>query len=140
MGISCSACGYSEGIVENRWTVVLRKPAQSMNVVGVNGRGNHRYRKARSVWLSQLDKHHVPLAYRKRRIFFTRFYGARKRAYDYGNLVGGFKPLLDMIVEKRWLIDDKPKYCEDYYLQFKSPDGCDYTVIVIEDYEESQIT
>jgi hypothetical protein len=123
--------------VENTYTLVIPAAAQSLNTVGVNSKNNRSYRGARRKWCGLIKKHagEIPEAEKPRRVFFTRFWGKGKRAYDYGNLVGGFKPLLDELVKAGYLIDDCPKYCSEYYRQFKSPDGTEYVVITFEDYE-----
>jgi hypothetical protein len=49
----------------------------------------------------------------KRRVVITR-YG---KTLDYGNLVGGAKPLVDALVHEGVLYDDSPTYLADTYLQ-----------------------
>lgn len=138
--MSCPACGYDDSLcIQNTYTIVIPRAAQSLNQVGTNHRNNHKYRGARRSWAYYLQRHgalDIPPAEGKRRIFFTRHYGKRKRPFDYGNLVGGFKPLLDMIVDCDLLIDDKPKYCAEYYSQQRSDNGEDYITIRIEDIHE----
>lgn len=134
----CPACGFDSNYCsENTYTLVLPRAAQSLNSVGVNHKTNHKYRRERRAWAYQLTRYgalDIPEAEGKRRIFFLRQWAAGKRAYDYGNLVGGFKPLLDMVVDCGLLIDDKPKHCADYYKQMRSPDGTDRVIITLEDY------
>ena len=134
---SCTACDFDPGLcVENTYTIVIPHAAQSLNTVGINSKNNRAYRGARRAWARSLKKasNGVAPAEKARRIFFTRFWGRGKRAYDFGNLVGGFKPLLDEIVRAGYLIDDAPKWCSEYYRQYRSADGTDYVIIVLEDY------
>lgn len=134
----CLGCGYDGELkVTERYIFVLKKAAISTNKLKSNGRGSSPYRGHRAAWERLLRPYtHLPKAKGKRRVFFTRFWGKRKRAYDYGNLVGGFKPLLDMLVKHDFLVDDSPRWCYDYYRQFKSPDETDYVIVVIERIEE----
>lgn len=54
----------------------------------------------------------------KRRIAITR-HGTK--LLDYGNLVGGCKPLLDALVAEGVLYDDSPAWVEDHYQQTIAP-------------------
>ncbi len=137
--MNCIACNYDpSAIITGTYTLVLNASAQSLNSVGVNNKNNRGYRTARRRWERLLKPYEkLPLATNKRRVFFTRFWGRAKRPYDYGNLVGGFKPLLDMLVKCGLLVDDRPTFCEEYYRQFKSPDGQDCVILIIEDYENT---
>ena len=130
----CEACDYDDSLcVENTYTIEIDRSAQSLNAVGINHKSNRGYRGARNRWKRELGRFDIPKATKKRRVFFERHWGKGKRAYDYGNLVGGFKPLLDEIVRAGWLIDDCPKMCEEYYHQEKSHTKKDYIVVTIED-------
>lgn len=97
------------------------------------GRSGVRYRKFRKFYEERLRNVVIPEAKVKRRIWFTRQYALGKRYYDYQNLVGGFKPLLDVILRNNWLIDDAPKWCQDFYQQEPSPTGQDQIKVVIEE-------
>lgn len=59
----------------------------------------------------------------KRSLIITRHWGKGCRAYDYVNLVGGCKPLVDAIKRAGFLRDDTPKWVDDCYLQRASEDG-----------------
>lgn len=39
---------------------------------------------------------------------------------DYGNLVGGFKPILDAMTLEFLLFDDSPEWVDDHYTQVVS--------------------
>lgn len=134
---ACKMCGYEPDRAIN-WTVeiVLDVSSPSQNQVGANrkGRSGIPYRRYRRLFESQLHNYTLPDASGPRRIVLTRQYGKGKRAYDYGNLVGGMKPLLDEITKKGWLISDAPSHCHDYYKQERSLDGQDHVVIEIHEF------
>lgn len=50
---------------------------------------------------------------------------------DYGNLVGGCKGLLDVLVEVGLLVDDSPEWVEEVYFQAKAPKGKGRTVVEV---------
>lgn len=54
----------------------------------------------------------------------------RKRLLDYGNLVGGAKPIPDALVALGWLWDDSPEWSEVVYEQVKVKNG-ERTEVVI---------
>lgn len=55
-----------------------------------------------------------------RRVTIT---SVRKRELDYGNLVGGAKPVPDALVNAGWLRDDSPAWAEIAYYQRKPQPG-----------------
>ncbi len=59
-----------------------------------------------------IDKDALPRV--RRRVHVVR-YGAR--TLDYGNLVGGFKPILDALRMQGMLVDDCPRWVEERYEQ-----------------------
>lgn len=137
--MECVICKYDPDVpVTGTWLVRLPGVAlPSTNSLGSNTRRYNKYRSFRTKFSRLLDKYatEVPPAEAKRRVLIVRQYGKRKRAYDYGNLVGGCKPLLDCLKEHSLILDDSPKQLADYYLQERSPDGTDNVTIVIEDGE-----
>ena len=66
-----------------------------------------------------------------RRLFIERNFTGKCKPYDRGNLVGGAKPILDVLVERELLVDDSEKYVLDYYFQVRSDKNA--TVIFLED-------
>jgi len=134
----CPACGFEPTAKVRSYVIELKHTAKSLNGVGVNNKTNRGYRKERNDCdkkvRSFLAQHDIPIASSRRRVLFYRFYGKGKRAYDYGNLVGGFKPLLDVIVRNKLLVDDNPKFCSDYYFQAKSATGVDYVQVIIDEF------
>lgn len=51
----------------------------------------------------------------------TRFYDGREREFDYGNIVGGAKPIPDALKHHDVIVDDKPSCFKMEYLQVKGP-------------------
>lgn len=82
---------------------------------------------------------HIPKATAKRRVLITRQWGKGKRAYDYGNMVGGCKPLLDAMTRTNLIVDDRPSMLAEYYFQEKAPSGIPSLSIVIEDGEFDEL-
>jgi hypothetical protein len=83
------------------------------------------HRWARTRWRARFEQAIQPPTYRqrahgKRYISITRFIGYRQREYDYGNLVGGCRPLVDALVRLRWLVDDRPACLLAEYMQRKA--------------------
>ncbi len=134
--MNCPACNYdpdAEVILTD--VIVLHCNLLSQNALGSNTRGRSKYRGIRNKYVTQLSKFTtvLPEPTTKRRVFITRQYGAKKREYDYGNLVGGCKPLLDAMIKVGLIVDDRPSMLADYYFQRKSADGKDHIVILIEE-------
>jgi hypothetical protein len=97
----------------------------SMNSMGAiaAGRAGYKYRGYRrrcESWITGLD---ATPATGKRRLVITRYWAAGCRAFDFVNLVGGCKPLVDAIKCAGWLRDDTPRWVDDWYKQVKSDDG-----------------
>lgn len=138
----CPVCAYDDDApVTEIYKVELTGFAlDSLNKTGTNSKINRRYKGVYSKYLRHLRKHveSVPTAEDKRRVMITRQYGKGKsgrwkRDYDYGNLVGGCKPLLDAMTELGFIVDDRPSMLSDYYFQERSPTGVDNIVIIIEE-------
>lgn len=62
----------------------------------------------------------------------TRLFCPPRRELDFGNLVGGAKPLIDCLTEHQIIVDDKPKNFECVYAQ--RPGSQNLTTIVLLDY------
>lgn len=65
-----------------------------------------------------------------RRATVVRWFGTRKRAFDFANFVGGCKPLIDALVEAGLFVNDSPKYFLGYYQQRRSPTGDSVEILV----------
>lgn len=61
---------------------------------------------------------------------FTRCWASPHRELDYGNLVGGAKPIADCLIELGVIVDDKPKHFHCDYLQRRVTDKS-YTLITL---------
>lgn len=121
--MSCAMCGFNEkALIGATWEMEFRHGYPSLNSLGTNSKHNHLYRTHRRQWegLLKAYKHKITPAIRKRRLIITRGWAKGHRAYDYINLVGGAKPIVDVMVEYGYLYDDTPDWLEDYYLQRKS--------------------
>lgn len=68
-----------------------------------------------------------------KKVTITRLYGKGKRELDYGNMVGGCKPILDILKKLGYIWDDSPMFIKEKYLQAKNiySDSSD-TIIKIE--------
>lgn len=53
----------------------------------------------------------------------TRIYGGRSRDFDFGNLVGGAKPVPDALIELGVIADDNPRQFACEYVQRKAMPG-----------------
>lgn len=136
----CEKCGYDSDLrVLKSYTIILDDiELPSLNTVGTNnGRKKYKYRNWRRDWNKLLQKYvgKIPKATGHRHVTIIRARGKGKRAYDYGNLVGGAKPLLDMLVANGFLLDDNPKVCSEYYHDIKSNDGVPSVTILLEETE-----
>lgn len=115
--------------------IILHVSAPSQNQT----RGNHKYaygyRNIKKDLMRALAAElvEVPRAKRWRRGIIHRCYAKGKRAYDVENLVGGCKPLIDMLKESRVIIDDNKKWWQGAYLQSKSETGKDYIRITLQE-------
>jgi hypothetical protein len=118
------------------WTVVIDASYPSQNDLGGNHKSGWAYRSLRNRLAKQLKDqlNAIPAATRFRAGIITRQYGARKRRYDDENLVGGGKPLVDVLRDYAVLVDDRPGMWRGYYRQERSPDGVDRIVIRLMEY------
>lgn len=60
----------------------------------------------------------------------TRCWAPPRRELDYGNLVGGAKPIPDCLIEAGVIVDDKPAYFSCGYSQLRTK-GESYTLITL---------
>ena len=108
------------------YTLAIPIPVPSQNVLRRRYRNRHAYAALRSKFgLAVLfAKRHanVPEATGKRRMRVVRLVGPRGRMYDYGNLVGGCKPLVDELVKAGLLVDDSPQHVVEEYDQERAPE------------------
>lgn len=106
-------------------TLRFQRKAPSQNDYRVDqwtGRGRWKYYRAKQSWFREIPPCPLPLAAmgRRRLVLFTRWMGHRERAYDEENFKGGCKPILDVLVKKGWLVDDRRKMVETEYRQWRA--------------------
>jgi hypothetical protein len=139
---ACSRCSYDPDATQGKsWTFTLAIDVPSQNAANANGARwsvqRKRYRAlsslAGALMVSSRNEHRIPQATGKRRVTLTRLIGKGKREYDYGNLVGGFKSVLDAMVRAGLLVDDSGRWVEERYQQEKAGDGKDGVRICIEE-------
>lgn len=138
----CAFCGDG-GVAEGaRWTFSVWRPIVGLNARRTNqGATRFAYADERRAWGWEIEvakrNQQIPSATGKRRIEITRYLAAppaAKRAtgrgspqlLDYGNLVGGCKPLLDALVLAKLLLDDSPRNLIDHYRQVISDYATDF--------------
>jgi hypothetical protein len=120
---ACAFCGGDpEAAVAGRWEFFIERSASSLNDRLANvGAKRWAYARERGEWLqwAQLARINgrIAKAKGKRRVVMTRFFGGRQRPFDYINLVGGAKSLVDALVLAELLVDDTPAQLEDHYRQ-----------------------
>jgi hypothetical protein len=89
-----------------------------------------KYARERDTWMAllraQLTPRNPPTVKMRMRI-----HTYRKRKLDYGNLVGGAKPIPDCLVRLGYLKDDSPDWMECAYAQTVVPKGEERTDIEI---------
>ncbi len=133
----CPFCGGDPTIeVSHHWSIESHLEIHSANDRIVNaGPKQGDYAKERKAWVQQFMAARmnlkIPKATAKRRVTLIRRYTGKQRAFDYGNLVAGFKPVLDAMVTQTLLKNDNPDLLEDHYQQLRwTASG---TIILIEE-------
>ena len=141
----CTACGFSPSRRTQRVACLsLDCSFPSQNEIGANAKGTagYKYRRTkvriRKALIMASHGQNGLAAEGARRITLTRFYAKRKRLYDRANLVGGGKPLVDLLVECGILKNDNAVWFEGVFHQLPSPTGKDMTQIEIEDFLEEE--
>lgn len=66
-------------------------------------------------------------------LIIIRFTGYRARLFDYGNLVGGSKPIPDTLKAFGWIKDDSPKWISESYFQTKGSARDEQTGLILGD-------
>lgn len=94
------------------------------------------YAKDRDEWVTWMRtmrlNHRISTAPGKRRVTITRVYGGRQRPFDYANLVGGSKGLVDAMAIEGLIEGDDPSRLEDHYQQVQGkPIGVTITIEVL---------
>lgn len=65
----------------------------------------------------------------------TRIYCGRSQEMDYGNLVGGYKPVPDWLQEWGVILDDNPRRFKCEYQQVRSAQGVTRTTLELLDFK-----
>ncbi len=119
------------------WELVLPLKWPSQNELGANSRGfaGRKYRAFKAKFHGYMHnfKRVVPTATGWRRAHILRLYGKRCRPFDYANLVGGGKPMIDSMVDLGYLLDDSPKLFLGSYHQAANPTGAHEIFIRLEE-------
>lgn len=93
------------------------------------------YKKERDAWYSEimaaLSKLGPMRKDRPGHKVYARIVSYRSVLLDYGNLVGGAKPIPDCLRDLGWIKDDSPAWFECEYVQHKCPRKDEVTIIVV---------
>ena len=123
------------------WDVWVNYSYPSQNDLGGNHKSGFKYRRIRnSLALRLKDQlNAIPAAKQFRAGVITRHYGLsakgrQKREYDRENLIGGGKPLVDVLKDYAVIIDDRPDCWTGHYRQEKAADGVDKIHIQLIEY------
>ena len=133
---ACDMCQYDPAaVVVQSWTFRVQSYCPTHNTLGGNTKNAHKYRTWRNRWSEEFGPwlKQLPPAQKLRRVTITRMFGKGKRAFDRINFAAGQKPLLDTLTNYGAIYDDNALWCQDHYLQLKSPDGNDYIEVLIEE-------
>lgn len=123
---SCVFCGGNpRAPIADTWAFFIERELGSLNDRMTNeGAKRFAYAKDRDAWHQWMTATRVnlriPVAQKKRRVVIERQFGSRGRAYDYGNLVGGAKALVDAMTRAQLIVGDAPHELEDHYQQSKT--------------------
>lgn len=123
---TCRLCGCDgDAPISASWEFFIPVAAQSQNRLVNRGLKRFRYAAVRTdflvVVMAESRRLRIPRAKAKRRVTMTRLYGKGCSRFDHGNLVGGMKPLLDVLVSQALLVDDSERFVEDHYRQEPLP-------------------
>lgn len=128
-----SACITCMGLGEPLFTIFIPGRVSSQNGGGSNrGAAMHAYRRERDAWIRSLHVmglgRQMPKEDGRRIVRITRNYTGRCQQMDYGNLVGGMKPIVDAMQREikgrntiirgaGLIIDDSPQRFTGIYEQ-----------------------
>jgi len=131
---NCPSCHYNPGAPSREWVVRLKKHLISGNLLGARKDG--RYRGQLRYYQKKLAAPDVPRADNVvRQVVVTREYRKRRRKYDYDNLVWGCKPILDVMTELGYIVDDSPTWVTRGYFQESSETMVDWVTIRIQEFD-----
>ena len=111
----CGFCGVFEGaVVTASWPITVHElEVKSQNAYhGIRGADIRKYKADRNRWewlfYAKMTAGKIPKAKRFRRARITRFCKTKRELYDYGNFVGGLKPVVDAMKNVGLIVDDRP--------------------------------
>lgn len=138
MKTDCHYCGSVSGKRKSVIDLRLKKKLLSLNEVGTNAKppGGRKYRTERTWYTKKLAAWTECLpATGFRQVTITRQYCLPDREYDYDNLVGGCKPIVDAMRKTGLLVNDKRKDVVVRYMQEQIDNTANYVLIEIEEFE-----
>jgi hypothetical protein len=109
--------------------VVLRIPLETPSVNAWHGAHWRRYRLHFNRWFIQIRARLHPRPARPDVLIQGRIISYRGRLLDYANLVGGCKPIPDVLKRLGYLKDDSPKWVTLVYAQHLAPVDQRHTLI-----------
>ncbi len=109
--------------------VVLRIPLETPSVNAWHGAHWRTYRHHFDRWFIQIRARLTPRLARPDFQVHGRIISYRGRLLDYANLVGGAKPLADVLKRLGYLKDDSPKWWKCAYDQHQVPEAQRLTLI-----------
>lgn len=148
-GERCPSCGFCADEPARSWVMEFRCQLPSLNKVGSNSRGQsgRNYRNQRRSWTNRFAREgsDIPRAETHRQVIITRQYKARtpgtrdrRSEYDYDNLVGGCKPLVDALRETGLIVNDHGAVATVVYKQEPSTRASAYVLIEIQEFGDGR--
>lgn len=117
-------CDYDPNVSYNTQVATYVGLVPSQNQLSGNTRAGWKYRVWRKKFESQAKRWDLKKAPPGIKCIgiFTRHYGKRCREYDLENLIGGLKPLIDVLRGLGIIVNDDPKHWRGYYRQTPAAD------------------
>lgn len=127
--MSISRCAHCLALDVPRFDFRVFHKSTSQNELRSNhGAARFRYKAERTWWeralRDRMTEGVVDCAKARRIVRLTRELTGRERPRDYGNLVGGLKPVLDAMVRVGVLVDDSEQWLTDIYEQQRTTERC----------------
>jgi hypothetical protein len=123
----CQTCNQRVPDVARRaWTATIPMKVTTSNGYVVNhGASRWKYKQARNDWEAWFAAkfREARGAETFRRVTFVRLYSGREREFDYANLVGGMKPVVDAMKNVGLIVDDSTRWIEDHYRQERAEES-----------------
>ena len=113
------------------FTIKRRTPSQNDFSNKRGKAAQFAYSKERNWWFALIRAHLTPWAVPPDEKILCRIVSYRNRLLDYGNLVGGAKPIPDVLKRLNWIKDDSPKWFDCRYEQVQVPASEERTEITI---------